>query len=72
MALDLPARQGDVVKYEAHGRILEVKKIRGPTYFMKVVGTERARFADFADHARSDIEHFLETGVLPRSKESWY
>lgn len=62
--IELPLRD-DVLEYHARGRVLEVRKLRGPRYFMKLKGGRQAKFADYADEARDDVEHFINTGVLP-------
>ncbi len=61
--VQLPLRD-DVLEYSARGRVLEVRKVRGPRYFMKLQGGRRAVFVDYADEARESVEHFLQTGVL--------
>ena len=63
-AVQLPLRD-DVLEYHARGRVLEVHRLRGPRYFMKLKGGRRAKFVDYADEARLDVAHFLSTGVLP-------
>lgn len=59
----LPLRS-EVLEYEAHGRRLEVRKVSGPRYFLKLLGSSRARFYDFADEAREAIIEFLSDGRL--------
>lgn len=61
--IELPGR-ADVLEYEARGRVLEVRKLRGPRYFLKVLETGRVRFEDYADEARESIANFLNTGRL--------
>jgi len=61
--VQLPLRD-DILEYHARGQVLEVRKVAGPRYFMKLKGGRRAVFADYADEARESVECFLRTGSL--------
>ena len=67
LPMRLPQKQGQQVQYTAHGRTLVVKRTPNRSFFLKIVGLQHGRWADFATDARHDIQYFLDTGALPRS-----
>jgi len=68
-AFPLPQKAGDVEIYKAHGRVLTVLRTKNRSWFMTVDNVrDHARWADYVDQAREDIEHFLQMGALPRGK----
>lgn len=71
-AVALPSAVGSVQSYSAHGRTLIVKKLKAGSYHARIEGAQSqangpsgTRFGN-ASEIRSDVEHFLRTGGLPR------
>lgn len=64
MSAGIPKGIGETASIEAHGRILRVKYHSRGTYFLRIVGEQRARWGN-AREAREDIAYFLETNALP-------
>jgi hypothetical protein len=46
-------------------RLLEIKRTSARSYILRVVGTDRARWASGITEVRSDLAHFQATGALP-------
>ncbi len=67
----LPTRAGQTITISAHGKKLNVKRVR-KTWFLKIAGSrEHARWADFKKDACEDVAHFREVGALPRGQRLW-
>lgn len=67
----IPRRRGEMVRFEAHGRTLKVKRTRCRSWVLTVEGEKRKRWASTAAEVHEDIVSFTETGRLPRSPSGW-
>ena len=67
--LSLPGASGGTIEYHSEGRTLKVKKLRPGEFFALVDGEKTGRFGN-SEQMVEDIQNFLITGALPRSKFS--
>jgi hypothetical protein len=66
----VPLTAPDWSHCNAHGRKFCVRRLIGRgTWFLRAVDSERGRFGNLTE-IRSDVASVLETGVLPRAKQS--
>lgn len=63
--MTLPRRNNEVVQVTGpRGGVLNVKRLKGGSYFARVRGTQLARRGDEAQ-ITEDVEHFRKHGTLP-------
>lgn len=57
-------RVGESVRFDAHGRTFDVRKITAAEYSMGCVGVTRRRYGVLSE-IREDVRHAVEFGCLP-------
>lgn len=63
----LPRRNNEVKFVQAHGKTLNVKRIKDGTYYARVRGQEEARLGT-EEQITEDVDYFMEHGSLPATE----